>query len=84
MTRILFHTETGNFLLTAASRPGLGPIQPPFQWALFVSTEVKQLLHNRYHLGISNAEVNNVRGFTTPSEYRPEGQGNLCLEHAIA
>jgi len=58
--RILFHVETGDFLLTAASIPGLGPTQPPFQWELVVSTEVKQLVLNDYHLAASSSEVKNV------------------------
>jgi len=63
MMRVLFHVETGNFLLTTASRPGLWPTQPPFQWVLVVSTEVKQLVLNDYHLAASSAEVKNVWGF---------------------
>jgi hypothetical protein len=63
MMRVLFHVETGNFLLTAASIPGLGPTQPPFQRELVVSTEVKQLVLNDYHLAASSSEVKNVWGF---------------------
>jgi len=61
--RVLFYVETGNFLLTSASRPGLGPARPPFQWELVVSAEVKQLVLNDYHLAASSAEVKNVWGF---------------------
>jgi hypothetical protein len=57
MMTVLFCVETGNFLL------GLGPNQPPFQWELVVSTEVKQLVLNDYHLAASSAEVKNVWGF---------------------
>jgi len=63
MMTVPFHVETGNFLLTAASRPGLGPTQPSFQWELVVSTQVKQLVLNDYHLAASSAEVKNVWGF---------------------
>jgi hypothetical protein len=41
-----------------------GPTQPPLQWDLVVSTEVKQQVLNDYHLTASNAEVTNVWGFT--------------------
>jgi hypothetical protein len=63
MMTVLFHVETGNFLFTTASRPGLPPTQPPFQWEPVVSTQVKQLVLNDYHLTASSAEVKNVWGF---------------------
>jgi hypothetical protein len=63
MTRVSFLVETGNFLLTTASRPGLGPTQPPFQWELVISTEVKQQVLNDYHVAVSSAEVKNVWDF---------------------
>jgi len=50
--------ELGIFLFATASRPALGPIQPPIQWVPAVlSPGVKRLRHDANHSPPSSAEI---------------------------
>jgi hypothetical protein len=50
----------GSFFFTTASRPALGPAQPPLRWVPgALSLVVKQPGHETDHSPPSNAEVKN-------------------------
>jgi hypothetical protein len=50
----------GIFLLTTASRPALGPTQPPIQWVPTLSLRVKRPGSKADHLPPPSAEVKNA------------------------
>jgi hypothetical protein len=56
----------GTFLFTTASRPALGPIQPPVQWVPgALSLGVKQPSSETDHSPPSSAEVKNAWSYTS-------------------
>jgi hypothetical protein len=60
----------GIFLLTTASRPALGPTQPPIQWvtrALFL--EVKRPWREADHSPPFSVEVKNAWNYTSTPQY---------------
>jgi len=64
----------GTFLLATASRPTLGPNQPPFQWVPGVLTpEVKWTVREVDHSPPSSADVKNEWSYTSTSPIRPHG-----------
>jgi hypothetical protein len=61
MSGVRFPAEEVTSLLVTASRPSLGPTQPPIQWAPWVSSlRVKQSEREADHSPPSSAEVKNV------------------------
>jgi hypothetical protein len=57
--------ELGIFLLVIASRPALGPTQPPIQWVLgALSLGVKWPGRESVHSPPSSTEVKNMRSYT--------------------
>jgi hypothetical protein len=50
----------GIFLFITASRPALGPIQPPIQWVPALSLGVKRLVREADHSPSSSAEAKNA------------------------
>jgi hypothetical protein len=66
--------ELGIFLFTTASRPALGPTQPPIQWvsgALYLG--VKLSGREADHSTPSNAKVKNAWSYTSISPIRLHG-----------
>jgi hypothetical protein len=60
------HQGLGIFLLTTASRPALGPTQPPVQWVQeALSLGVKRPGHEADHIPSSSAEVKNTWSYTS-------------------
>jgi hypothetical protein len=60
----------GIFLFTSASRPALGPTQPPIQWVPgALSLGVKGTGREDNHLHPSRAEVKNAWSYTSVSPY---------------
>jgi hypothetical protein len=58
----------GIFLFTTASRPALGPTQPPIQWVLgSLSLRVKRPGREANHSPPSSAEVKNAWSYTSTS-----------------
>jgi hypothetical protein len=58
------------FLFAAASRPALGPIQPPAQWvAGAITPGIKRPVHEADHSPPSSAEVKNAWGYTSTPQY---------------
>jgi hypothetical protein len=54
------------FLFTTASRPALGPTQPPIQWVpVILSTRVKGPGREADHSPPSSAEVKNAWSYTS-------------------
>jgi hypothetical protein len=76
----------GIFLLTTASRPALGPTQPPIQWVPgALSLGVNQPGREVDHLPPSSAEVKIVWSYTSTSQYAfmawcpVKGEGQIHL-----
>jgi hypothetical protein len=64
----------GIFLFTTASRPALGPTQPPIQWVSgFISPGVKQPGREADHSPRSSAEVKYSWSFTSTPPIRLHG-----------
>jgi hypothetical protein len=64
----------GNFLFTTASRPGLGPIQPPIQWVPgALSLGIKRPGHEADHSLPSSVEVKNTWSYTSTTPLRLHG-----------
>jgi hypothetical protein len=64
----------GFFLFTTASRPALGPIQPPIQWVPgALSLGVKRPVREADHSPPSSAEVKNAWSYTSTSPIRLHG-----------
>jgi hypothetical protein len=62
--------ELGIFLFTTASRPALGPSQPPIQWVLRShSLGVKRPVRKTDHSPPSSAEVKNAWSYTSAPQY---------------
>jgi hypothetical protein len=60
----------GIFLFTTASRPALGPTQPPTQWAPgALSLRVKRPGREADDSAQSSAEVKNAWNYTSASQY---------------
>jgi hypothetical protein len=60
----------GFFLFATASRPALGPTQPPIQWVPGThSPGVKRLVRETDHSRPYGAEVKNAWGYTSTSPY---------------
>jgi hypothetical protein len=72
----------GIFFLTTASRPALGPTQPPFQWvSAFLSLGVKRSVHEGDHSPPSNAEVKEWVELYLHSPNKPSWRGALLKKH---
>jgi hypothetical protein len=64
----------GIFLFTTASRPALGPTQPPIQWVPeALSLGVKRSGREADHSPSSGAEVKNAWSYTSTSPIRLHG-----------
>jgi hypothetical protein len=73
----------GIFLFTTASRPVLGPIQPPIQWVQgFLSLGVKRRGREADHSPPSSAEVKNPWSYSSTPPIRLHAQGQLYLCHS--
>jgi hypothetical protein len=60
----------GIFLFTTASRPALGPIQPPIQWVPGADSHgVKRPGREAHHSPPSSAEIKNVWSYTSTPQY---------------
>jgi hypothetical protein len=69
------------FLFSIASRPALGPIQPPIQWVPgAISPEVKRPGREAGHLPPSNAEVKNG-GAIPPLPDMSSWRGAYLIKH---
>jgi hypothetical protein len=62
-----FHTKgLGIFLFTTASRPALGPTQPPIQWVLrALSPGVNRSARDANHSPSPSTKVKNARNYTS-------------------
>jgi hypothetical protein len=77
----------GNFLLNPASRPVLGPTQPPIQWISgALSLGVKRPGHESDHSLPSSGEVKNTGAILSLPQYAfmawcsvKKAQGQVCL-----
>jgi hypothetical protein len=65
-----FRRELGIFLFTAASRPALGPTQPPIKWvSQTLPLGVKRLGREADHSPPTSAEVKNAWSYTSTPQY---------------
>jgi hypothetical protein len=62
-------TGTGNFFFTTASRPALGPTQPPIQWVPGAPLGVKRQEREADHSPPSSSQVENAWGYTYTPQY---------------
>jgi hypothetical protein len=65
-----FKRELGIFLFTTASRPALGPTQPPIQWVPGSFPGVKRPRREADHSSPSSAEVKNAWTYTSTPPIR--------------
>jgi hypothetical protein len=64
----------GIFLFTTASRPALGPTQPPIQWVLWsVSLGIKRPGREADHTPASSVEIKNAWSCTSTLLIYPHG-----------